>query len=104
MASISQSPGTLDMAFTRGDEFSFQLDFGIDLTSYVLSARSVFYNSAGEQAITITPVSLTDGTIMLSLNETETSAFPTGTHPWYFKWDTPASVRRTILSGNITAG
>jgi hypothetical protein len=103
MASIAQSPGTLDIAFNRGDEFSFQLDFGIDLTSYVLTARSIFHNLAGEQAITITPVSLTAGTIMLSLNETETTAFPSGTHPWYFKWDTPATVRRTILTGTVTA-
>jgi hypothetical protein len=104
MASISQSPGTLNIGFIRGDEFSFQLNFGFDLTEYSLSARSIYNNSAGEQAITITPVVLSVGTILLTLTETETLAFPSGQHPWYLKWDAPGNVRRTIISGIVTAG
>ena len=38
MASYDQTPGTLNLAFNRGDDFSALVDFSIGMTGYTVSA------------------------------------------------------------------
>jgi hypothetical protein len=103
VATVEQSPGTLDLIFVRGDEFAFTLDFATNLSTYSsMTALTTFANSAGTQAFDLT-VATTVGTVIVSLSETATLAHPAGVHQWAFKWDAAGGVRRTILSGTVTA-
>lgn len=106
MASFTQLPGSLDLAFVKGDEISFAMDFAADLTDYDLEAA--VYNSASAQTpvvapITIDVIDIEAGTMTLSLTETQTDALgANGRYRWYFRWITPGGVTRTVVSGNVS--
>jgi hypothetical protein len=91
MANISQLPGVLDLAFVRGDEFTFQLDFGINLADYTMEAK------AGAVDIEILPVDLATGKIQLTLPAEKTASFSAAS--WSFTWVKPGEIPRMILRG-----
>ena len=117
VAVFNQLPGQLDVSFVQGDEVNIALSFpSRDLTGYTFSAVVYVVNqtvplgggtsvpTAGQTAATwtVTPVSLTAGTLSIGLNETQTGSLsPAGTYRWYLRWVAPGSVTRTVLSGNV---
>ena len=52
---------------------------------------------------TLTVVSLVDGKINLSLQETQTMALlATDKMRWYLRWVAPGVITRTVISGSLT--
>ena len=103
MATISQAPGLLNLEFVRGEDFTFNLDWNLDLTDYTLAS---FYKSAGsdtENAIAITAVDLNAGQIRLNLTGAQTLALTPGYHYWQLNWIPPSGVKRIVLAGSILA-
>ena len=114
MSDYSILPSNLNVTFVRGDEFGMLLDFDINLTGYTLSApiyevgsvRGGVVTSAGNFLnFTITNVDLAAGKVNLSLQETQTQSFVSGSsYRWYFRWVAPGLVTRTVLSGTVSFG
>lgn len=105
MAEISQLPGSVDIEIVKGDDFSFQLDFGIDITGYILEAKVVKDASATPEEVvsfTISNVNLSTGKIILTLTDTQTNALQIKTYKWYFKWTTTSTAVRKMLQGDFT--
>lgn len=112
MLTYSVLPETLNIQAVSGDELTILLDFSIDLTGYqfateIYSAITVNGQYTGktvsETNFTITTVNLSEGTINLSLNETQTSSLSAGTsYRWFLRWVAPGAITRTPLSGSLT--
>ena len=97
MPGIAQEPGVLDITLKKGDTFSIDLDFDVDLTDYVLESKM------GTTPITITDIETTDGQINLSLSSTQTATFNTlKKTTWYLKWTDPGTAVRMVLYGDVT--
>lgn len=112
MATFTQLPGTLDLAFVKGDEVSFSASFaGVDLTGYTLTS-GIYNASLNSVTDLVTPTlamtTATSGgvvtsTVSVSLTETQTAALSTAIrNRWYLRWVSPGGVTRTIVSGNVT--
>lgn len=101
-ALAAQSPGSLDLAFRRGDEYARLLDFSIDLTGYTFAA-SIRSRLTGAVVATptITAVNLAAGQINLSLTELQTSSLAVGDYDWSLTWSAPGTVTRTALAGIV---
>lgn len=102
MATFSQLPGTLNLAFKQGDEVAVSIDLSINITGYTVAASIVSLVSG---AIVETPtIAITDasaGTLSASLTESQTSAMHAGTYRWVLYWDAPGPARRTALEGMV---
>lgn len=112
-AVFTQLPGTLGLAFVRGDEVTFSADFpGVDLTNYTVSAK-VYTAARGDVTIVTTPTTtktvtttngVTTSTVQVSLTETQTEAISAVTTTrWYLRWVSPGNVTRTVVSGQVLA-
>lgn len=102
MTTFSQLPGTLNLAFTRGDEFGASLDFDLNLSGYTVAAELLSVSSGSKMLdITITVTNAAAGQVSLSLTETQTASIPAGTYRWLLYWDAPGAVRRTVLAGIV---
>lgn len=114
MADYSLLPQNLNLSFVRGDEFWFTVDASIDLTNYQFSSsiykvtnvtNGLVTGTQSLLAFTVTPVDLTLGQIVLSLQENQTQTLvPTDRLRWYLRWVAPGVVTRTVLSGTVTVG
>lgn len=114
MADYALLPQNLNLQFIRGDEFWFTVDADINLTGYSFSSSIYKVTNVtngivtGTQEVaqfTITPISLANGTLTLSLQENQTAALSTTDRlRWYFRWVGPGVVTRTVLSGNLVVG
>lgn len=113
MADYSLLPQNLNLSFVRGDEFFFVVDSNIDLTGYqffsslykVTNVTNGQVTGSHLMSFTITPISLADGTIRLSLQENQTQSLnPVDTMRWYLRWVSPSVVTRTVLSGVVYVG
>jgi hypothetical protein len=114
LADYALLPQNLNLSFIRGDEFWFTIDASINLTAYSFSSsiykvtnvnNGIITGTTEVAQFTITPISLTDGTLTLSLQENQTAALSTTDRlRWYFRWVGPGVVTRTVLSGNLTPG
>lgn len=101
MASYDQSPGSLNLAFNRGDDFSALVDFSIGMTGYTVSASMTsLVSGASVQPLTVSFVSATAGQVNVSLTDTQTSALARGTYGWNMKW-TEGNATRTALTGFV---
>lgn len=112
MATYAVLPDTLDLQFVSGDELSVLLEFGLDLTGYQFQAGiyeiaqivngAVVATTPFSRNFTITPIDLAEGTLNLSLNETDTESFsPAVTYRWFLRWVAPGVVTRTAIAGDI---
>lgn len=112
MATYEVLPDTLDIAFVRGDELNILLDFDQNLTSYTFETKiiKVLTVSGGNVTssldivdFTQTIVSLANGQINLSLDESVTQALELGgNYRWFMRWVAPGIKTRTVLSGAIS--
>lgn len=101
MASYDQSPGSLNLAFNRGDDFSALVDFSIGMTGYTVSASMTsLVTGASVQPLTVSFVSATAGQVNVSLTDTQTSALARGTYGWNMKW-VEGNATRTALTGFV---
>jgi hypothetical protein len=117
-STFSQLPGQLEITFVQGDEVNIALDFDRDLTGYSIETKvyvtavyasggggSSFVETVGATAVTFTvsPVSLANGQVTISLNEVQTASLsPAIAYRWYMRWVDGAMVTRTVLSGTVT--
>ena len=101
MPSYDQTPGSLNLAFNRGDDFSALVDFSIGMTGYTVSASMTSLVTGGEvQPLAVSFVSATAGQVNVSLTDTQTAALPRGTYGWNMKW-TEGVNTRTALTGFV---
>lgn len=112
MATYSVLPETLDIQAVSGDELSVFLDFSIDLTGYQFGTEIYFATvvngqftgkTVNDENFTITPVNLAEGTLNLSLTESQTESLTAGvSYRWFLRWIAPGVITRTVLSGSLT--
>ena len=101
MASYEQLPGTLNLAFRRGDDFSVDADFSIDLTGFAVSAIAHSVVSEAQViAFTTTLTNASQGVVNISLTDSQTLGLAVGTYLWRLV-GTSGSVTRTYLAGYL---
>ncbi len=104
MPSYDQTPGSLNLAFRRGDDVSVLIDFSIPLTSYTLTAGLTSTVTGLEvEPFTVTVVSAANGQVNVSLTDTQTAALARGTYGWRMSW-TEGNATRTALTGFVEVG
>lgn len=101
MPTYDQTPGNLNLAFNRGDDFSTLVDFSIPLLSHVVTS-SIHSLSSGAEVVpfAVTVQSAADGQVNISLTDTQTAALARGTYGWSLRW-TEGSATRTALTGFV---
>ena len=101
MPSYDQTPGTLNLSFVRGDDFSTLVDFSITMTGYTVAASMYSLVSGAEvQAFTVTAANASAGQYNISLTDTQTAALARGTYGWRMTW-TENAATRTALTGFV---
>lgn len=105
MPSYDQTPGSLNLAFNRGDDVSVLIDFNpITMTGYTVTAAINSLVTGSEvQPLTVAFVSASAGQVNVSLTDTQTAAMARGTYGWNMKW-TEGSGTRTALTGFVEVG
>ncbi|CAB4184770.1 hypothetical protein UFOVP1124_36 [uncultured Caudovirales phage] len=102
MPTATQSAGSLNLAFRRGDEFRRVVTLpGLDLTGYALSAEIYSLTSS---TIVLT-VSLTFSTpphaVSIVLSEAQTGLLQAGNYGFRAIWIATGSIQRTFLEGVV---
>lgn len=101
MPSYDQTPGTLNLTFNRGDDFSALMDFSIAMTGYTATATMTsLVTGEAVQAFTVTWVNQATGQVNISLTDTQTANLDRGTYGWSLRW-TENNATRTALSGLV---
>jgi hypothetical protein len=101
MALVTQLPGSLSLAFRKGDDFSTLVDFdGTTLVGYTASA-GLYSTVTGAlvQAMSTTITDASAGKVSVSLTDTQTAGLVAGTYNWRLDWVAPGSVQRNALAG-----
>ena len=100
---FTQLPGSMNLAFKRGDDFSTVIDFGgVSLVGYTVSSeiRSLV---TGANVLPIT-TSITDAAaalISVSLTDSQTASLAAGTYGWRVDWIAPGGLQRSALNGTV---
>jgi len=115
MTDFTQIPGQLNITATQSDDFSFSLDFDIDLTGYSFSAKVITAVSNTPISMTVGEVDLTEGQITITLEAAKMSKLATTVHHWYLDWSVPVpgatgiggtgaipTTTRRVLAGTFT--
>lgn len=102
MPSYDSTPGNLNFALQRGDDFSAAIDFSpISMVGYTVTASmSSLVTGSEVQPMTVSIVSATAGQINVSLTDTQTSLLARGSYSWSLKW-VEGGGARTALSGVV---
>lgn len=102
MATYEQNPGTLGLAFRRGDTVSTEIDFSpISLDGYTMTATvSSLVSGATVVAMTTEVTNAADGKVNVSMTDEQTASLPVGTYQWEMTGDA-AGTRRTYLTGYV---
>lgn len=101
MPSYDQTPGSLNLAFNRGDDFSVLIDLSISIVGYSLTASvTSVITGADVVPFTVTVPSAANGQVNIELSDTQTAALPRGTYGWNLKW-TEGNATRTALTGFV---
>lgn len=101
MPSYNQLPGTLNLSFVRGDDFSVLVDFSITMTGYAVTAEMVsVVSGAVVQAMAVTAANAAAGQFNVSLTDTQTAALARGTYGWRLAW-IEGIATRTALTGFV---
>lgn len=101
MATAEQTPGRLDLAFRRGDDYGTLVDFSISLVGYTLAATVYSVTTGATVATpTITAVNLATGQLNVSLTDSQTSSLAAGSYGWRLVW-TYGGATRSALEGYV---
>jgi hypothetical protein len=88
MVDFIQTPGILNITATHGDDFSFALDFDINLNGYSFVSKVITIATNALVTITVTNVDLALGKLTLSMSKTTLTTLNSATHHWYLDWNT----------------
>lgn len=103
MATVSQAPATLNIVAVKGDDLT--LTFTVtDTGAYSWTGATVataILSNGTEQATDFTVSTPVDGTLILSLTDTNTTTLGTGVFQWWVAV-TKAGATRTWLAGNLS--
>lgn len=101
MPSYDQTPGSLNLGFKRGDDFSTLVDFSIGMTGYTVTASITSLVTGAEVVPFMTTLaSAANGQVNIALTDTQTAALPRGTYGWQMVW-TEGNATRTALTGFV---
>ena len=99
MANAPQNPGTLNVSFNRGAEWSLLVDFSdpASLVGYTFTS-GLYSTVTGSlvQAVTVGNVNLSVGQINLSLTASQTASLAAGTYEFRVDW---GPVARRVYQG-----
>jgi len=102
MTTLNQEPADLDIVISVDDDFSYLVDFDINLTGYTFSGYVVKQPEDNPlTAFTISNTDLTNGQITISLTDTQIATLGQGTHKYYLTWVVSGLARR-VLAGDFT--
>jgi hypothetical protein len=102
MATIEQLPGELNIKTSVSDDFSFLLDFSMNLTGYTFTANIVKAGGSVTASFLVVETDLSTGKVTLSITKEDLATIGTGkNHTWWLKWIKPTSIDRKILAGNV---
>lgn len=100
MATVSATPGTLNIIVKRGQAVSQLLDFSISLTGYTFTAEIVSaVTYATVTALTVTNVNLSTGQVNVGLSAATAANVAAGTYLWRLVWTPAAGNAQTALEG-----
>ena len=100
MATVSATPGTLNLIVKQGQAVSQLLDFSISLTGYTFTAEIVSaVTYATVQALSVTAVNLATGQINVGLSAANAANVAAGTYLWRLVWTPAAGNAQTALEG-----
>ena len=100
---FTQLPGTMNLAFKRGDDFSTIIDFGgVSLVGYTVTSevRSLV---TGAMVLPITTI-ITEAAaalVTVSLTDSQTASLAAGTYAWRVDWIAPGGLQRAALNGTV---
>jgi hypothetical protein len=99
MADASQTPGSVDIGFRRGDEFRRVLTVNLNLTGYALTweiygLRDDAVKLTGSLSFTTPP-----NAVGLVISEAQTGTLAVGTYGFRAVWIATGSIQRTFLQG-----
>ena len=99
--SYDQTPGTPNLTFSRGDDFSSMIDFSIGMVGFAVTAEiTSLITGAQVVPFTVTIPSAANGQINIALSDAQTAAIARGTYGWNLKW-TEGNATRTALAGYV---
>ena len=99
--SYEQTPGRMNIAFNRGDDFSALIDFSISMTGYTVTSGITSLVTGNEVVpFTTTLASAANGQVNIALSDTQTLSLPRGTYGWRMAW-TEGNSTRTALTGMV---
>jgi hypothetical protein len=103
VTTYTQLPGTMSLAFKRGDEFATSIDFGgVSLVGYTVSSTLTSLVTGGTvSAITTSVTDAAAAVVSVSLTDTQTASLAAGTYGWRLDWIAPGGVQRTALQGVV---
>jgi len=100
MATVSATPGTLNVIVKQGQAVSQLLDFSISLTGYTFTAEIVSaVTYATVTALTVTNVNLSTGQVNVGLSAATAANVAAGTYMWRLVWTPAAGNAQTALEG-----
>lgn len=100
MATVSATPGTLNIVVKRNEAVSQLLDFSISLTGYTFSAEIMSaVTFATVQALTVSTVNLATGQVNVGLSAANAANVAAGTYLWRLVWTPAAGNAQTALEG-----
>lgn len=100
MATVSATPGTLNVVVKRGEAVSQLLDFSIALTGYTFTAEIVSaVTYATVASLAVTAVNLATGQINVGISAANAANVAAGTYLWRLVWTPPSGDARTALEG-----
>lgn len=100
MATVSATPGSLNVVVKRGEAVSQLLDFSIALTGYTFSAEIVSaVTFATVSSLAVTTVDLSAGQVNVGLSAANAANVAAGTYLWRLVWTPPAGNARTAIEG-----
>jgi hypothetical protein len=100
MATVSATPGILNVIVKQGETVSQLLDFSIALTGYTFAAEIVSaVTYATVATLTVSPVNLATGQINVGIDNSLAVNVAAGTYLWRLVWTPPAGEARTALEG-----
>ena len=100
MATVSATPGTLNIIVKQGQAVSQLLDFSISLTGYTFTAEivsAVTYSAVA--ALDVTAVNLATGQVSVGLDAADAADIAAGTYLWRLVWTPADGDPRTALEG-----
>ncbi len=100
MATVSATPGTLNIIVKQGQAVSQLLDFSISLTGYTFTAEIVSaVTYAQVSALAVTAVNLSTGQVNVGLSAATAANVAAGTYMWRLVWTPAAGNAATALEG-----